>query len=68
MNKGSKLICKIDIGISIDERITCMNICPFFKYIAVATENNDRLTNLVLFELTSQKMIEFKDEMNFYND
>jgi hypothetical protein len=37
-NQGSRLICKIDIGISVQERITSLNICPFNKFIAVATE------------------------------
>lgn len=49
--KGSRLICKIDIGIPITERITSMNICPEGRFIAVATEQDDQLTNLVLFQI-----------------
>lgn len=67
-SRGSRLICKIDIGIPIQERITCIAIDAYDRYIAVATELNDELTNLVVFELDSDKMIEFVDEMNFYLD
>ena len=67
-NKGSRLICKIDIGISVVERVTSLAVCPLSRYIAVATDSNDILTNLVMFEIDSNKMIQFRDELNFYND
>lgn len=67
-NKGSRLICKIDVGIPVHERITSLNVCPYNRYIAVATELNDQLTNLIVFELKESRLIEFRDEMNFYND
>lgn len=67
-NKGTRLICKIDIGIPVQERITAMAICPQGKYVAVATDSKDQLTNLVFFEIDANKMIQFRDELNFYND
>ena len=67
-SQGTRLVCKIDIGVPVNENITAMNICPFSKYIAVATEDQRVLTNLVLFEIRKDQLIEFKDEMNFYLD
>lgn len=67
-NRGSRLVCKIDIGIPITERITALAVDPHDHYISVATELNDELTNIVVFEIQSDKMIEFCDEMNFYLD
>ena len=67
-NMGSRLVCKVDIGIPINENISALAVCPFDRYIAVATEVEDQLTNLVLFELGADKMVVFKDEMNFYLD
>jgi len=45
-----------------------MNACPYNKFVAVSTEQNDELTNLILFELDESNIIKFRDEMNFYND
>lgn len=56
-NQGSRLICKIDVGINVNERITSMAICPNSRYIAIATDSRDQLTNLVLFEIDRNKMI-----------
>lgn len=67
-NRGSRLVCKVDIGIPINERITSLAVDRFENHIAVATELNDELTNLIFFEIQSDKMIEFSDEMNFYYD
>lgn len=36
--------------------------------MSVATDFKDILTNLVFFEIDSSKMIQFRDELNFYND
>jgi len=66
--RGSRLVCKIDVGIEISENISSIAVCPFDRYIGVATELNDELTNILMFELTGDKMIEFRDEMNFYLD
>ena len=65
---GSRLVCKIDIGVPVNENITAMNVCPFSKFVAVATEDERILTNLVLFKISEDDLIEFKDEMNFYYD
>jgi len=68
MSQGVRLICKIDIGLPMTENITAIAVCPLNKYIAVATEKGDIFTNLTVFELNEANFIDFRAEMNFYND
>jgi hypothetical protein len=48
-----------DIGIEISERITALGVCPKGKWVAVTTEINGKFTNIVLFQVKKNKLIDW---------